>query len=231
MKPKPLIAIPSCHSNADQRQACRDTWIGTWGHLIDLKFFIGRPVLANTADEIYLDCNDSYRSLAFKIRAMLQWARQLGYTNVFKCDDDTWVHIPRLLASGYEAFDYVGNSRTTGIQELYQGGGCPFGQGGAGYWLSEKAMDIAINASLDFWRYQECEDVGMGILLGTKIIPLHVDPRYRHGTVLPYPKDKTYPANVVIPAPRFIPTPENDQITAHKCQRWKLETIHERFVK
>ena len=88
---KPLIAIPSCHKLAHLRQACRDTWVGKWGSLVDIRFFIGNPRRRGKRDEIYLDCADDYDSLPLKVRLMHQWILARDYTNVFKFDDDTWV--------------------------------------------------------------------------------------------------------------------------------------------
>jgi hypothetical protein len=157
----------------------------------------------------------------------MKWVLAHDYTHVYKCDDDSWVHIPRLLASGFEKYDYMGGSRTTNF-DLAHGGGLPFGQGGAGYWLSRKAMQHVADSAEDFWKWQECEDIGVGILLGTKGIGLHVDPRYFHGTELPQKAKSGIPSSVILP--RGIPTLENDQVSAHKCPRWKMEIIHKKFV-
>src|SRR5271169_4506736 len=94
---KVLVGVLACHKNGDLQQACRDTWVGKWKHLVDIRFFIGRPLVPSRADEVHLDVPDDYKQLPLKTRAMFQYTLDNGYDRLFKCDDDTHVHIPRLL--------------------------------------------------------------------------------------------------------------------------------------
>lgn len=197
---KPLIAIPSCHKLAHLRQACRDTWVGKWGSLVDIRFFIGNPRRRGKRDEIYLDCADDYDSLPLKVRLMHQWILARDYTNVFKCDDDTWVHVPRLLASGFERDDYIGSRRA-----LF------FAQGGAGYWLSRQAMEILAKETPEEWAVRKCEDITVGYLLQGKL-PLTRDTRYVDS--LDHSR---------------IPRSNNNQITSHKCDLAKMTEIQALF--
>jgi hypothetical protein len=198
---KPLIAIPSCHKNDALRQACRDTWIKKWGNLADIRFFVGNPKRRKTRDTIYLDCPDDYDSLPLKVRLMHQWVlAQPDYSHVFKCDDDSWVHVPRLLASGYQREDYVGTRRAHF-----------FAQGGAGYWLSRQAMQSMQKFTTEEWLCRVCEDITVGFFLQGKF-PLTRDPRY----VDSMDHDR-------------IPIPKNDQITSHKCDSEKMHRIQALF--
>lgn len=159
--PKVLIAIPACHSykydnHADGRihrnglfnarvEAVRDTWqkyMPAFAANVDMKFFYGRypvnsePLLKN--DEVLLDVGDDYVSLPHKVKAIYQYALAHGYDYVFKGDDDTFIYVDRLIASGFENFDYTGY--------VTNDPNCPeaerYASGGSGYWVSKRAMEI-----------------------------------------------------------------------------------------
>jgi hypothetical protein len=134
---RPLIAILSCHAQAEQDQVCRDTWLK--GHATDYKFFLGRDPNFGAGgkvpkdDEEFLDCPDDYLSLPFKTQAICGYALRHDCTHLFKCDNDTYVNISRLLASGFAAHDYTG----------YDWNGCGgYCSGGPGYWLTQKSMAV-----------------------------------------------------------------------------------------
>lgn len=197
---KPLIAIPSCHAFGAARAACKATWIKKWGHLADIRFFIGTPRRRNTKDTIYLDVPDDYDGLPLKVKTIHQWALANGYSHIFKCDDDTFVHIPRLLASGFQREHYVGTRRAYF-----------FAQGGAGYWLSAEAMRILQKFSNQEWAVRKCEDITVGFLLQGKL-PLTYDKRYVDS--LDHSR---------------CPRPNNDLITHHKCDPALLAEIQKMF--
>jgi hypothetical protein len=139
---KPLIAVMTCHRNQIGVAAQRETWANN----CPLKFFYGvgnRPY--SSEDEIFLPVPDTYRGLVEKVKASITWARSQGYTHFFKCDDDVYLRPERLLTSGYEAFDYLGSYIKERSSDYPHG----YMHGGAGYWLSSKAMDIIINSPID----------------------------------------------------------------------------------
>jgi len=154
----------------------RETW------LRDLKgaeyrFFLGGPpsAMPDAEDDcVYLFCSDAYDKLPTKTRAAMQWAVAKDYDHVFKCDDDTYVRPDRLLASGFEEFGYTGFTEgrfhsSGSAMQVYA-----YAQGGAGYWLGRKAMQLV--ADNEGTHY--CEDCGVGITLGVNgISPIH-DTRY-----------------------------------------------------
>lgn len=88
---KPLIAIVTCHRFKNRADGQRATWIPEVKGM-DYKFFLGsggdRPP---GADEVFLDVNDDYPSLPWKVRAVMKWADEHGYDCVLKCDDDTFI--------------------------------------------------------------------------------------------------------------------------------------------
>lgn len=204
---KLLIAIPVGHGNPHLRQACRDTWIGKWKDLADIRFFYGRPVLAGADDEVYLDVPDEYLKLPLKIRQIILWALERGYDRIFKCDDDTYLHIPRLLASMDES-DYRGRPDSSNRYVHWA-------QGGAGYWLSRHSMEWLATRDLKEWEAEWAEDKFVGMALTRGGIGFHPDYRFF---------DQMYPQY-----PHSIPRPENGTITTHKVTAPLMYEIHKRF--
>jgi hypothetical protein len=207
---KPLIAVHACHRYDANRQAIRDTWFDQWKHLVDIRFFIGNPA-GDESDVVYLDCPDTFVALGLKTWGLAQWARTNSYTNVFKCDDDTYVHVPRLLASGFEQHEYTGR--------MCHGHAFRYAQGGAGYWLAGRALDVVADSGSDYWMqkpalHNNFEDLGTGILLQHAKIGLFDDPRYFNGTTLKW----GYPVEG-----------GNDTITSHKCLDSHMRLVHSRL--
>ncbi|PQO43821.1 hypothetical protein [Blastopirellula marina] len=134
--PKLLIGVLSAEKYHARRQACRETWANCAAYeQVDLVFLIGDPQASlpyREADVLYCPCPDSYESLPQKTRWFCLWALASSpFDFLFKCDDDTYVAVERLLAILPSA-DYVGHDI----------GG--YASGGAGYLLSrEAAMTVA----------------------------------------------------------------------------------------
>jgi hypothetical protein len=70
---------------------------------------------------------------------------------VFKCDDDLYLRPERLLSSSMLGREYSGNVH----QHPTYG---PFAQGGAGYVLGNRALNILCDAPVDLKRWQSSED-------------------------------------------------------------------------
>ncbi|VVB51629.1 Uncharacterised protein [uncultured archaeon] len=206
---KTLIAILSCHAHKEQDHVCRQTWVPAGGY----RFFLGRDPnfgasgAAPLQDEEFLDVPDDYLGLPFKTQAACRWALTHGYDFLFKCDNDTYVHVPRLLASGFEDRDY------TGWDWEGHGGYC---SGGAGYWLSRVAMQHIANATL-IMDYADTtrgslkgEDLQIGEVLRNQGITPNGDERYR----------------LHLPGPE----PGNDIITLHDvrnpCKGQRMFDVH-----
>ncbi len=131
---------------------------------------LDRPLLP---DEIALNVPDGYPYLTYKLRAELRWMVEYEYDFVFKTDVDTCVHIPRLLASGFEqhdsvGFEYIGkwSDRT----EPPPG----YAAGGLGFWLSNRACRLLMDAPVTF----VADDYWVGVALKPHGIFVHHDPRY-----------------------------------------------------
>lgn len=194
--PKLLVAITSCHLNATERQVIRDTWLK--GQAVDYKFFIGLPRRRGKKDEVFLNAPDTYTALPLKVYRMVEWFLKTDYSHMFKCDDDTWVHISRLLASGWQREDYRGLR----CAFFYAGGG-------PGYLLSRQSAQILMKVPYSEWEKQQQEDQAVGLFLQNKM-PIQHDPRFRHGF--------------------REPAPDNDFITAHKCDLQRMYALQKQFA-
>lgn len=136
---KPIILIMSCKRDQENgsNDGCRQSWIREWPNLVDYKFFLGNGCKSTSEDEILLDVPDTYIWLPNKVQAALRWAAEKRYTNFFKCDTDTWIHLPRLLASDFTRSFQIGN------------------HGGAGYWLDRTAAQLVIDAHFNNGGYED----------------------------------------------------------------------------
>ena len=207
---KILIAILSCHSNkhgrdwgSGLREAQRATWLRE--ATVEHRYFLGRGDGVAAADEIWLDVPDDYDSLPIKSLALIAWAYERDYEFIFKCDDDTYCRSERLLQSNFEAHDYSGFRKVS----PWFGGPIEFAQGGAGYWLSCRAMSAALTPedSLLTWGP---EDLNVARILKLAGIVVHHDPRYQ------WTMDR-------------VPSPDNDIITTHRCTPHDLHSIHSQW--
>lgn len=156
---KPIILIASCDAWEKNgiNSAARRTWLFKWSHLIDYKFVLGRGAEHVSDDQLILDVGDDYQNLSYKVQAARRWATAAGYGHSFHCGADTFVFVPRLLASGYEAADYTG-FLIHDEHRLYKPRNIQFAQGGGGYWLSPRAAMYVEQAGVPEWLLK-AEDV------------------------------------------------------------------------
>jgi hypothetical protein len=161
---KVLIATLSCHSLRHCEKDARETWIPEIPSGVDYKFFLGLPSAETEPDEVILDVGDGWQDITKKSVAAFRWALEHGYDYCFKCDLDTLVRPVLLLSSGFEQHDYIGGRNTI------------FASGGAGYWLSRRAMETVVADPRD---QGQAEDVHTAQALLDKGFSLHADPRYK----------------------------------------------------
>lgn len=157
------------HKNSfafDQIKACRETWAkDVTAHGINYRFFYGNSSIQAAPthpDETFLDVPDDYRNLPKKLKAICKWALDHGYEYIFKCDDDTYVWVDRLLDSDFIGHDCVG----------YDWGGFV---GGFACWLSKKAMEAIVNAPD---TTEPADDVWVGTVLKNAGISITHNARY-----------------------------------------------------
>ena len=163
---KPIILIPSCSRDKSNEQICRETWLGAWGGQCDYRFMIGAPCTLTHPDEEYArESNgnivpDDFSSLPRKVHASYRWVLEHGYTHVFKCDTETWVHITRLLNSDFARASYIGY--VPPYVKVRQ-----YAHGGSGYWLDRAAMEAVVRAipprggNEDEWVGDVLKDAGI----------------------------------------------------------------------
>jgi hypothetical protein len=120
-------------------------------------------------DEVWLDCQDDYASLPEKVQSIFKWAVNHGYDFVMKLDDDSILRPSAWLNSGFEAYDFTGN---TILSEKQKGPYVPYG---FAYILCRKAMTYVVSAPLP--QGNNDEDWVARTLYGHGI-SLHVDHRY-----------------------------------------------------
>lgn len=163
---KTLIAVVSCHSRPMYRQAIRETWLPLVPRdKADVKFFVGGEI--EESDTVTLECDDSYEGLPSKVQAIVRWALAHGYDYVLKCDDDVVLQPDKLLASGYDAFDFVGHRNDSHEVPIPPYGFC--------YWLSKRSMEIVATSTLPRDNFDEG---WIRHQLYAHSIVLHHDPRY-----------------------------------------------------
>jgi len=160
---KALIAIPSCHPMHRFEHAIRRTW-GKDVKDADLRFFVGNPAGEPEADKVFLNVGDTLQDLTHKVVAMFGWALDQSYDYAFKCDLDTLVRPQALLGSDFNQFDWTGGPNSF------------FASGGAGYWLSRRAMQAVVDHPIE---PGPAEDVNTARALLAQGIELHGDARYK----------------------------------------------------
>lgn len=179
-----MLAVFSCHKyeytdpaglltdwfqrqTVDRISALRDTWLKDV--TCDYKIFKGRgnDTLRNS-DTVFLNAPDDYHHSAEKIRALIRYALDNGYEQVFKVDDDVWVYYDRLMANVPTA-DYAGSDRGEPLDGL-KADFCP----GFSYWLSKRAMQLLDKSPAGTWA----EDRWIGEALKKQQIHCAFDNRY-----------------------------------------------------
>lgn len=159
---KVLIAIITCQRDRSYERLLRETWLQSCS--VDCRFFLGKNISNLKADEISLDVPDAPIRFAGveKTKRIIRYGLSKDYDYLFKCDIDTYVHVPRLMKSAFECHDW------SGFGEPY---------GGSGYWLSRKMMNVLVEKSTDV-SITESEDSWVSRNLRREGFIAHQDPRY-----------------------------------------------------
>ena len=198
---KILIAVINCHGRDDCQDAIRSTWASLVPEGVDVIFFRGRGATREPrADEVYLDCCDTYAGLPEKVRAVILWALEKGYERLVKIDDDVVLFPDELFKAGLENHDFYGNRNSD------QGG--PPTPWGFLYSLSKKSMEIMAAQSLpkgnndELWCSKTLSLHGIGLhheekcylqrsrLLAPRKRPLRAPPRI--AAIYPDPVPNTF---------------------------------------
>lgn len=175
---KTLIAIVNARHRKEWRNAIRQTWFPLIPPaLCDGFFFQGRgdspePV---QADEVFLDCDDTYYGLPEKIRCIVRWALPRGYDFVLKCDDDVVLDAVRFSQSDYVKYDFTGRANRPPTTDN------PFWVPmGFNYVLSRRAMALIHDAELPRrWDHDNDDERWVSEVLNKGGIGLHDNQGYR----------------------------------------------------
>ncbi|HEY1065855.1 MAG TPA: hypothetical protein VGE52_07090, partial [Pirellulales bacterium] len=146
------VGILSKSSYAERRAACRATWLRGGGvdASVEWSFIVGDPAalaVRREGDVLTVPFSDEYASLSKKTAAWCGWAlaQEPAPDVLFKCDDDTFVVLDRLLAyirSG-DWGEYSGDDLGPAMAAKWGGaagrGLRGFAAGGGGYLLSRRA--------------------------------------------------------------------------------------------
>ena len=187
-----------------RRNSIRQTWLNDVPKDIDVKFFVGD---INCSDAINLPCLDDYQNCYAKQFEMIKQATEYDY--VFFCDDDTYIVIDRLLKSDFEQNDYQGFPLQIEDEVV-------MAQGGAGFWLSNKAIKLILEIGIGDIKTIYSDRLVARILHGK--IPLKGDYRFNMGK---------YCNNVGFC--NLTPNLSNQYITAHYVKPDKFKEIYEHF--
>lgn len=182
---KLLIAVKSCQDDkrAGFHEPIRNTWLPEAKALgIDVRFMMGintgdtqQPIPLR--DEMYLNAGDRYSDLPEKTQQICLWMYGKVYDFVYLCDTDTCLKPTKLLASGFQKYDYTGKiDKPLNVPFYYQavdrGGNIeahpqcyPWASGGFGYTLSRRAALTVATHNPVSWA----EDLGVGQMLAPDI--------------------------------------------------------------
>ena len=209
-----LIAIPSCARDYYMHQIIRDSWAKN--SPVDVLFFLGNgsQMTKLEPDEINLYTPDDWDGLPRKTQLICRYAAAGNYDFIFKADTDSYVHIPRLLASGFEKYHYSG---CCGEKANEYPDSC-FPANGGGYWLSRRSFQY-LAERMNLGLGKNCEDwcVFLSLMKGAGIF-VHHDPRYAANR----------------PTPGLAPSADNDFIILHDAGKnalrnpGKMMEAHER---
>jgi hypothetical protein len=184
---KTAIAIKSCHKYAERRE----TQLATWLKDVDTDFFFllgGEPHLYTEKDLLFIrGASDAFANIAPKVLGAIEYALDEHITNLLVCDDDTYIHWPRMKASDFKKFDYLGFVRNYN-ETPYMQGSC--------FWLSERAMECIIKYK-EQMRNGVPDDVAVGRCLYGEV-PFTHEHRFQVGNPYLEPHQWARPENYVI---------------------------------
>ncbi len=171
---------------------CRETWMADAAPLgVECVFLVGagadqridRPT--RSGDLLLLPCPNDYGALPQRTRWFCRWAIDAGgqWDYLFKCDSDTYVSVPRLLAycerlqadpasvrridnPSYGPLDYLGAEWKPGVG---------YGSGGGGYLLSRRAAAVVAEK---LTHATGAEDLLVGQVLRQNGIRFSSEPRF-----------------------------------------------------
>lgn len=170
---KPLLMISTWQPDHDNgaNDACRGTYLYTWGYFIPRVFVFdrSRKVEDLLPDEIRVDVDSGLLNTSFKTKQAIGRAYAQGYTHVCYCPTDCYIIVPRLLRNLADHTEHGSDYWGFHTYDEHHIGG------GSAYWLSRRGME----AVLAFDAYPDYEDRWVGSACRAADIPAIHDERYR----------------------------------------------------
>lgn len=205
-----LIGVISSFNTTARRQAVFDTWAKDLDgkEQIDLIAYISAEKRHRQRDGkiLYLDTTDAYAYNTWRFIEFLQYALEtINPDFYFNCCDDTYVAIDRLIAFDYRNADYIGQ-----FCRGYLGQYHPYAAGGAGFFLSKRAVEILL-ADKAFLESRGVMPSITDMLIGECL--------HRHGIELA-PSERFYSQ------PDKQPLANNDLITCHYQSPEQMRLTH-----
>lgn len=207
-KKRLIIGALSANSYEGRRRGCLATWADLRDYNdVDVVFLVGDPeakLPTRNGHILYCPCPDDGASLPQKTRWFCLWAlERFDFDYLFKCDDDTYVHINRLLNLGSTA-EYVGRDIVSNNPSLGS-----YASGGGGYRISRRAA-VCIGERL-------LESQGPEDVLARDAL--------RHVEIGLTNEDRFSPWN------HIWPTTTNEIITSHHCSPEQMTNIHRELAR
>ncbi len=202
---KHLLALITCHTRQAYANAQRETWIPRIPAGLDYRFFLGPSDNTPRSDEVFLDCDDSYRGLPSKVRAVCRWAYDHNYDILTKLDDDVILKPIEFFNSLRNPHEFSGHINFDNASVKIPWGFC--------YSLSKRSIEIMKDAPLppDFNDEAWCAHT-----LAAHGILLHHEPRY----VLHRGKRSDF----IVPAKRPLRAPKRMQFMEEEIRRDAIAT-------
>ena len=192
-----LLALITCHSRGAYADAQRETWIPLIPAGLDYRFFLGPSERTPKADEVFLNCDDSYGGLPNKVQEVVRWAQEHGYDCLAKVDDDVILKPSSFLAAGCTSYDFTGHTNGDKGSVNVPWGFC--------YTLSKKAMEYVAVEQLPG---NNNDEMWIAHILQRHGIRLHNEQRYYlHMGTRPVPNPRTLRAPKRDNPPQPAPPP------------------------
>lgn len=195
--------------------ACLDTWLKD--SPVDYKFFSDADLGITLPDE---------RMRPLRTKGMVKYAYDNGYDFVFRTDTDAYTWINRLLASGFENYDYMGWCLPYPRHlEISANKGMRTAHGGMGFTLSRKAMKIVVET--EPWKQSDgiyWGDIWTGEVLWKNGIYCKQDTRFLDGSNGP---DEIHHGNIFA---HELPE-DHPYITIHPVPAENMYGIYKKFPK
>ena len=196
----------------ERRARCLTTWMAD-GEQVAIRsvFLLGCPTLVEPEltgpHYLCLPCPDDYPSLPLRTWNFCRWAMgQPDWDYLLKCDDDSFVCIPRLVVYDCQERPYIGAEWKKGVD---------YGSGGAGYLIDRKAAAIVAEQSAPG---PGAEDVWVGNVLRAAGVRLSIDEKFiPFGSMIHRPAvGNSFITLHGVDAPAFMASHEETGLAAEK---------------